>query len=45
MKGTTVILYKFAAKQRKKEYKLGVKVSVKLTTIRDGVVQSTETRQ
>ena len=44
--GTTVPLYEFTAKQPKKELELGVKMFLeKSTTIRDGPVESTETRK
>ena len=45
LSGTTVLLYKFAAKQ-KKAHKLGVKNFLeKLRTTRDGLVKGTEKRQ
>ena len=46
LRGTTVLLYKFTAKQQKNEDKLMVKIFLlKLATRRDGPVKSTETRQ
>ena len=42
--GTTVPLYEFAAKQQKKEYKLGVKkFSLKISASREVPEKSTET--
>ena len=46
IRSTTIPLYKFAAKQPKKEHKLGVKFFLeKLSTSREGPVKSTETRK
>ena len=45
IKDTTISLYKFAAKQLKKEHKLGVKNFLeKLNTSKDWPVKGTETR-